>query len=79
MTTTLAIPDILDAEMRAYWQAFGHCVPSRVVAMYVGRPGPLVQEIRQAVALGRPVGAWLAQSKELAGAPAPEWYPRMRD
>lgn len=53
----------LAAALRAYQLAFGHEVPSDIVDKYAGRSGPLLMEIRQAVALGKPVPAWLARSK----------------
>jgi hypothetical protein len=55
----------LVAALRAYHSAFGHEVPADIVDKYAGRCGPLMLEIRQAVALGRPVEAWLARSKLL--------------
>lgn len=53
----------LAAALRAYQLAFGHEVPSDIVDKYASRSGPLLMEIRQAVALGKPVPAWLARSK----------------
>jgi len=53
----------LAAALRAYQLAFGHEVPSEIVDKYAGRSGPLMLEIRQAVALRKPVQAWLARSK----------------
>ena len=53
----------LAAALRAYQLAFGHEVPSDIVDKYAGRSGPLLMEIRQAVALGKPIPAWLARSK----------------
>ncbi|MGH8250933.1 MAG: hypothetical protein ACREVI_09600 [Steroidobacteraceae bacterium] len=55
----------LVAALRAYHSAFGHEVPADIVDKYASRCGPLMLEIRQAVALGRPVEAWLAHSKAL--------------
>ena len=59
------LPANLAAALRAYQSAFGHEVPGDIVDRYAGRSGPLLMEIRQAVALGRPVEAWLARSKAL--------------
>ena len=53
----------LTAALRAYQLAFGHDVPTEIVDKYASRCGPLMLEIRQAVALGKPVPAWLARSK----------------
>ncbi len=53
----------LAAALRAYHVAFGHEVPAEIVDKYAGRCGPLMLEIRQAVALRQPVEAWLARSK----------------
>jgi hypothetical protein len=47
----------------AYRDAFGHCVPVEVLRMFAPRPGPLLMEIRQAIALGRPVPGWRALSR----------------
>ena len=59
----------LAAALRAYDAAFGHPVPVEIIDKYVDRCGPLLLEIRQAVALRQPVKAWLARSKALAGPP----------
>jgi hypothetical protein len=59
----------LAAALRAYHLAFGHEVPTEIVDKYAGRCGPLMLEIRQAVALRQPVQAWLARSKVIAQAP----------
>lgn len=59
----------LAAALRSYHLAFGHEVPTEIVDKYAGRCGPLMLEIRQAVALRRPVEAWLARSKIIAQAP----------
>jgi hypothetical protein len=53
----------LAAALRAYQSAFGHEVPTEIVDKYAGRCGPLMLEIRQAVALRQPIQAWLARSK----------------
>ena len=57
------VPESLAAATAAYSQAFGHAVPLDVVESFAYRPGPLMMEIRQAVALNKPVPAWLARSK----------------
>ena len=59
----------LAAALRAYQTAFGHQVPTEIVDKYADRAGPLMLEIRQAVALRQPVEAWLARSKVLANPP----------
>jgi hypothetical protein len=63
MSLATNLPDDLSAALNAYKHAFGHSVPSEVVRMYAVRIGPLVMEIRQSLALGRPVPAWLARSR----------------
>jgi hypothetical protein len=57
------LPTDLATALQAYLQAFGHPVPAEVVEMYARRSGPLLLEIRQAIALQRPVKAWLERSK----------------
>lgn len=57
------VPQSLAAATAAYSQTFGHAVPADVVESFAYRPGPLMLEIRQAVALKKPVPAWLARSK----------------
>lgn len=70
---SVQIPDSLANATRSYLQAFGHPVPDEIVEMFATRPGPLLLEIRQAVALGRPVKAWLTRSRVgPAGAMAPD-------
>ena len=59
----------LAAALRAYHLAFGHEVPIEIVDKYAGRAGPLMLEIRQAVALRQPVQAWLARSKVISPPP----------
>ncbi len=59
----------LAAALRAYNAAFGHDVPAEIVDRYAGRCGPLMLEIRQAVALRQPVQAWLARSKLITPLP----------
>lgn len=63
MTIGAPVSPSLAAALRAYHAAFGHEVPSEIVDKYAGRCGPLLLEIRQAVALRQPVHAWLARSK----------------
>ncbi len=53
----------------AYRSAFGHGVPIEVQRRFAPHPGPLLVEIRQAIALGRPVPGWRALSR------APDMYP----
>jgi hypothetical protein len=60
---SVQIPDELATATRSYLQAFGHPVPDEIVEMFATRAGPLLLEIRQAVALGRPVKAWLTRSR----------------
>ncbi len=50
-------PDLQQA-METYRRAFGHAVPVEVATLFSRQPGPLLAEIRQAVALQRPVPAW---------------------
>jgi hypothetical protein len=57
------VPADLSTAARSYLSAFGHPVPDEVIEMFASRPGPLLLEIRQAVALQRPVKAWLAKSR----------------
>ncbi len=52
--------------LRSYHAAFGHNVPAEIVAMYAARCGPLILEIRQAIALGKPVPAWSARAKAVS-------------
>ncbi|MBS0374627.1 MAG: hypothetical protein JSR73_08580 [Proteobacteria bacterium] len=64
----------LSVAAAAYRDAFGHGVPAEVQRLFAMRPGPLVMEIRQAIALGRPVAGWRALSRNSdASMPAP--YP----
>ena len=53
----------MSAALLAYSKAFGHEVPVEIVDKYASRCGPLLLEIRQAVALRQPVPAWQARSK----------------
>jgi hypothetical protein len=55
--------DELSVAAAAYRQVFGHGVPTDVLQMFVQRPGPLLMEIRQAVALRKPVPGLLARSR----------------
>jgi hypothetical protein len=59
----LNVPENLVAATAAYSRTFGHAVPADVVESFAYRPGPLMMEIRQAVALKKPVPAWLARSR----------------
>jgi hypothetical protein len=61
----IQVPETLATAMRSYLQSFGHPVPDEVVEMFAARPGPLLMEIRQAIALQRPVKAW--QTRSTAG------------
>ena len=60
---TSQLPADLATALRAYLQAFVHPVPDEVIEMYATRSGPLLLEIRQALALQRPVKAWFARSQ----------------
>jgi hypothetical protein len=46
----IQVPETLATAMRSYLQSFGHPVPDEVVEMFAARPGPLLMEIRQAIA-----------------------------
>ncbi len=65
----MTVPEPLAAVVAAYREALGHPVPVEVVQMFALRPGPLILEIRQAIALGRPVAGWAAdyRRKQHAG------------
>jgi hypothetical protein len=65
----MTVPEPLAAVVAAYREALGHPVPVEVVQMFALRPGPLILEIRQAIALGRPVAGWVAdyRRKQHAG------------
>ena len=56
-------PNDLSIAAAAYRDAFGHAVPTEVQRLFALRPGPLVMEIRQAIALQRPVPGWRALSR----------------
>ena len=73
MSLAPTVPDDLTSALSAYRHAFGHPVPSEVVRLFSLRIGPLVMEIRQAIALGKPVPAWLARSRLPDTAAFPEW------
>ncbi len=60
---SIQLPTDLATALRSYLQAFGHPVPAEVIEMYSTRSGPLLLEIRQAIALQRPVKAWLERSR----------------
>ena len=53
----------LSVALLAFRDAFGHAVPAEVQRMFARRPGPLVMEIRQAIALRRAVPGWLALAR----------------
>lgn len=53
----------LDLAMRTYATTFGHVVPDEVVELFSRRTWLLTSEIRQAIALQRPVRAWQARAK----------------
>jgi hypothetical protein len=63
MNLAQPLPTQLTTALQAYQQAFGHPVPAEVIEMYATRSGPLLLEIRQAIALQRPVKAWLERSR----------------
>jgi hypothetical protein len=67
------VQDDLSIALNAYRNAFGHPVPSEVIRLFQLRVGPLLMEIRQAIALGKPVPAWLARSRLPDTAAFPEW------
>ena len=59
----IQVSDELATAARSYLNAFGHPVPDEVMEMFSTRCGPLLVEIRQSVALQRPVKAWLERSR----------------
>lgn len=69
MTIDAPVSAQLATALRAYQTAFGHNVPTEIVDKYAGRCGPLMLEIRQAIALRQPVEAWLARSKVISPLP----------
>ena len=60
---TFPISDGLAAATKSYLHAFGHPVPDEIIERYATRAGPLLREIRQAIALQRPVKSWLDRSR----------------
>jgi hypothetical protein len=73
MSLAPTVSDDLTTALNAYRQTFGHPVPSDVVRLFALRIGPLVMEIRQAIALGKPVPAWLTRSRVPDTAALPDW------
>lgn len=63
----------LSISAAAYRSAFGHAVPVDLLRNFALRPGPLVLEIRQAIALGRAVPGWRALAASLPGGSDPPW------
>jgi hypothetical protein len=63
---------LVDA-MDAYLLTFGHRVPVEVTELFAMRPGPLLVEIRQAIALRRAVPAWEKQG-QLARTSPERWH-----
>jgi hypothetical protein len=59
----------LQRAMDTYRQTFGHAVPGTVAMLFSSQPGPLLMEIRQAIALGRPVPAWSVHAKRVSDSP----------
>ncbi len=57
------IPDVLAAATTSYLHTFGHPVPDDVIERSATRAGPLLLEIRQAIALQRPIQSWLERSR----------------
>ena len=55
--------DTLESAAAEYQKVFGHGVPVQVLRVCALTPGPLLLEIRQALALGRPVPGWEALSR----------------
>jgi len=58
-----------------YRTTFGHDVPAEVLRLFEPRPAPLVLEIRQAIALKRPVPGWRARSRTPDNVPSIAWAP----
>lgn len=69
----MTFPENLTAATLAYRQAFGHAVPPEVLQMFASRPAALVMEIRQAVALKKPVPAWRERSRLPSTSVSPDW------
>jgi hypothetical protein len=61
----------------AYRDTFGHSVPIEVLRLFERRPGPLIMEIRQAIALGRAVPGWRALSRASDLSAVATWPPRV--
>jgi hypothetical protein len=59
-------PPLLQTAVKAYIRAFGHDVPAQVLAMFASQPGPLLNEIRQAITSGCPPPAWRDLAKRQA-------------
>jgi hypothetical protein len=57
------VSDQLATAANSYLKTFGHPVPDEIIEMFASRDGPLLLEIRQAIALERPIKAWLARSR----------------
>jgi hypothetical protein len=55
--------DELASAMRTYATTFGHAVPDEVVEMFARRSWMLISEIRQAIALRRPVRGWQERAR----------------
>jgi len=60
---TYPISDELATATRSYLKAFGHPVPDEIIERYATRCGPLLLEIRQAVAMQRPVKSWIGRPR----------------
>jgi len=60
---SVQVSEQLASAANSYLKAFGHPVPDEIIEMFASRDGPLLLEIRQAIALERPVKAWLARSR----------------
>jgi len=60
---TQPISSDLAAAARSYLDAFGHPVPDAVLERAATRPGPLLLEVRQAIALQRPIKSWLEMAR----------------
>jgi hypothetical protein len=73
---TQPIDEQLDLAMRTYATTFGHVVPDEVVEMFSRRTWLLTSEIRQAIALQRPVRAWQERAKN--GPPLSTFHPAAR-
>jgi len=65
-------PEDLTKAANDYRDTFGHAVPVEVIRLFATRPGLLVVEIRQAIALRRAVPGWrsLSRKSDLAGTTA---------